>query len=203
MSSSFRIQKLIEVLHRLRGGNMLIGFGCQARVGKDTAAEYLISKYGGVRVSFAQPLYDCQTYIQNRCGLPMEKDRKLLQWLGTEWGREKDPNIWVNIALDKIRSLRHQNPNVNIYITDLRFPNEFDAIRKAGGITVRILRPEKGDICGGSTTHLSEIGLIDKPLGEWDHIIENIGTLDEFHEKLDNLICDSKPSWIDCNWMDI
>ena len=39
----------------------------------------------------------------------------------------------------------------NFIITDLRFPNEMEAVKKRGGITIRVNRP--CDICGGSGYH--------------------------------------------------
>ena len=62
------------------------------------AAEYLISKHGGKVLKFADPLYEMQAEIYKIAGLKHNsntKDRKLLQLLGTDWGRNtKFPNIW-------------------------------------------------------------------------------------------------------------
>jgi hypothetical protein len=59
------------------------GFGFEARVGKDTAVEYLIKKHGGVRISFASPIYDILEYAQNVCGFEKVKDREFLQQIRT------------------------------------------------------------------------------------------------------------------------
>lgn len=166
-----------------------IAFGFEARVGKDTAVDYLIKNYGGTRLSFAKPLYDIQSYTQKICGLPQEKDRKFLQIVGTEWGREKNPNIWVDIVLKQIQDLGSQE---NIFISDLRFPNELEALKKAGFTTVWLTRTEKNRLvefasdAGGSLKHASETSLKGYE-GKFDFHIKNHTTLDEFLGKIDDL----------------
>ena len=168
-------------------GGLRFGFGFEARVGKDSAAVFLIEKFGGVQLSFAKPLYDIQKYVQVRCGLPAEKDRRLLQILGTEWGRDKDPDIWVKLLLQEARALPKET---NIYVTDVRFPNEIAALAKNGFILVHIERPEHirlnafvSEAVGGSTKHASETALKDSA-ALWHVHILNDGTLEEFHTKL-------------------
>lgn len=80
--------------------------------------------------------------------------RLLLQLLGTDCGRNIiHPNIWVNalFADYKVKwvptgdsvaeedvSLEKKYPNW--IITDMRFPNEMEAVKKRGGITIRVNR---------------------------------------------------------------
>ena len=83
----------------------------------------------------------------------------------------------------------------NWLITDMRFPNEMDAVKKRGGITIRVNRP--CDICGGSGyhkmscpvsksgEHLSETSL-DK--AEFDYVIENSGSIEELIEKVREIL---------------
>ena len=62
--------------------------------------------------------------------------RKLLQLLGTEFGRNMiHPNMWVNCLL------QDYNPKKDYWIiTDTRFPNEAEAVSRIGGSNVRIIR---------------------------------------------------------------
>lgn len=61
--------------------------------------------------------------------------RKLLQLVGTEGGRKIiHPNVWINATLSSYDSTK------NWIITDVRFANEADAIRNAGGVVIRIDR---------------------------------------------------------------
>ena len=62
---------------------------------------------------------------------------------------------------------------LNCAFTDLRFPNEAEAIRSLGGLLVRIDRPDVPKM-----NHPTECALDD--WSDWDHVIENNGTLDEF-----------------------
>ena len=50
-----------------------------------------------------------------------EKDRGLLQYLGTDWARKWDKNVWVRGLQNKIK------PNNLYVVTDCRFMNEFKA----------------------------------------------------------------------------
>ena len=87
----------------------------------------------------------------------------------------------------------------NIIITDMRFVNEMDAIKKRGGITIRVNRP--CEICGGSGyhkmscpvsksgEHLSETSL-DK--AEFDYVIENSGSIEELIEKVKEIFIKEK-----------
>ena len=145
-----------------------IAFGCQSRVGKDTAADHLISKYGGHKLSFAKPIYNILNYAISTTGLKKGKDREFLQMVGM-WGRDRDPDVWVNCLLRQVDKIPE---NENIFISDVRFPNEFDALQKAGFTCIRIIRDAE------KNTHISEISLLDH---KWDINIQNNGTLAEFY----------------------
>ena len=83
----------------------------------------------------------------------------------------------------------------NWIITDMRFPNELEAVKKRGGITIRVNRP--CDICGGSGyhkmscpvsksgEHYSEIAL---DSAAFDYIIENSGSIEELIEKVKEIL---------------
>jgi hypothetical protein len=159
---------------------MKIAFGYRMGVGKDTAVNYLIQKHGGTRVSFAGPIYDILAYAQKRCGFTPHKDRQFLQYIGAEWGRRQDPDIWVKLALEA--SAETQG---NVFISDLRFPNEFEALKRDGWICVKLIRTDPEDRVGtGTATHISETALDGVPDEEWDYVIANDGTLEEFEAKI-------------------
>lgn len=66
---------------------------------------------------------------------PHGKHAKLLQWWGTEYRRAEDPNYWVKQWGASI------NSKANIVLTtDMRFTNEAQAIKYAGGYTVQVNR---------------------------------------------------------------
>lgn len=106
------------------------------------ALESVVSMYQTVEnIKFAQPLYDIQSYIYQRIDrqVPEPKDRKLLQWLGTDWGRSITENLWVDIWQEEVEA------SLASIITcdDLRFPNEAERVRALGGVIVRVIAPEE------------------------------------------------------------
>ena len=83
--------------------------------------------------------------------------RQLLQQLGTEVGRQIHPNFWINalfadyksngnLAFERLDSSERlpltNDPNDFMFpkwiITDVRFPNELQAIKDKGGIVIRV-----------------------------------------------------------------
>ena len=87
--------------------------------------------------------------------------RLLLQLLGTECGRQIiHPNIWVNALMSDYNykakkegfqrsvkdkdgipiSFEYEVEYPNWCITDMRFPNELEAVKSRGGITIRVER---------------------------------------------------------------
>ena len=166
---------------------MKIGFGYKMSSGKDTCVNYLIETRGGIKIAFADALYDILYYAQNVCGFPKEKDRKFLQWIGTKWGREKNPEIWIELALKKSKELEKHN---NVYCSDVRFLDEFFALKKDGWTLVKLNRDEiyNERIGTGDKGHISENELDSLIDEEWDFIINNDGSLEELYEKLDKII---------------
>lgn len=161
-----------------------IAFGYKMGVGKDEACSYLCNKYGGEKISFASPIYDIQRYAQLRCGFSNTKDRQFLQYIGTEWGRKKDPNVWIRLAIN-------DSPKEgNIFLSDLRFQNEFYSLKKEGWICVKIVRSSvdleerRGSGC---ISHESETSLDSIKENEWDYVIKNNETIENFYNELDTL----------------
>lgn len=168
---------------------MKIAFGYKMGSGKDTAVEYCVKKYTGIHISFAKPIYDILHYAQEICGFEQKKDRQFLQYIGTEWARKKDNNVWVNLAINKTK-----NKSGNFYISDLRFMNEFEALKKENWVLVKLVREinkeKKEERKGtGSVSHSSETSLDSVPNENWDYIINNNSNcLEDFYLELDNLV---------------
>jgi hypothetical protein len=87
--------------------------------------------------------------------------REFLQYFGTDICRSVFTDIWVDRC---IADIRHEEPLVAI-IDDCRFPNEADAIQKAGGKVIRLTRSLHKD------SHKSESALDD--WDNFDAIIDN------------------------------
>ena len=118
--------------------------------------------------------------------------RLLLQIIGTECIRDKvHPNAWVNALFADYKakwiptgdsvaeedvSLEKEYPNW--CITDMRFPNELEAVKSRGGITIRVNRPwvDKNKEHQVITEHPSETALDN---AEFDYTIENNSTIED------------------------
>jgi hypothetical protein len=163
---------------------MKIAFGYKCGVGKDLSVKYLINKYKGRKIAFADPLYDILYYAQNVCGFKNEKDRKFLQFIGTTWAREKDNDIWVKLALERCKEPGYY------YCSDVRFLNEFNALKKNGWVMVKIVkdRVDNKRIGSGEKDHISENELDCLDNTKWDYVITNNGSFKELYEKLDKIV---------------
>jgi len=117
--------------------------------------------------------------------------REMLQKIGTEMGRQLHPQCWVNALFSEYELKLRRVPNVkggttiadaypNWIITDVRFPNEADAIRARGGVVIRVNRPTVV-----IDQHPSEISLDDYE--KFDYIIENTGSLDDLHLNVEEM----------------
>ena len=158
---------------------VLLAFGCEARVGKDTAVEYLITKNGGLKTSFASPLYDIQEYTHKRLGLVPQKDRRFLQIIG-DWGRQKNSHLFINVLLREI-----DHTKGNIYVSDVRYPNEFFSLKNRGFTMVRLTRKNRFVSADQKiAAHSSENSLQDYP---WDVILSNDKELPNLYTKLDRV----------------
>lgn len=67
---------------------------------------------------------------------PLGKQRKLLQWWGTEYRREQDPFYWISRLQETIEQ---DKPTVAL-IADMRFPNEVAWVNSSKGYVVRVDR---------------------------------------------------------------
>lgn len=167
-----------------------IAFGYKCGSGKDTAVDHAIEMYGGTRFSFAKPIYDIQRYAQQICGFKQEKDRQFLQYVGTEWARNIEEDVWVRVCLESV-------PDVgNAFISDCRFPNEFEALKKDGWTLIKLVRDIQEERKGtGSHAHQSEVALDSKGDDDWDYVIMNNGSLEQFKRHLDLVISRELKKW--------
>jgi hypothetical protein len=172
----------------------LIGFHGGMGCGKSTAIESLKSHlgYAPTLIKFAGPLYEMQEFIYNRIAKVYQrpatfvKDRKLLQWLGTDWGRETiSENVWVDIWQADVKDAMARGEFV--VCDDVRFDNEAQLVRKLGGIVVRIDRLNNQAHAHGGTgikNHASEAGINADLI---DATVFNHGTKEDYQNSLTTL----------------
>jgi hypothetical protein len=123
--------------------------------------------------------------------------RELLQKLGTEAMRDGlHVNVWINALFADYKPtdsnwndslLKHKPENMlypNWIITDMRFPNEMEAVVEKGGLTIKVTRPvEKRKTT--ARLHPSETALDD---AKFDYEIINDGTIEDLVEKVREIL---------------
>lgn len=208
---------------------MIIGLVGFIGSGKDTAADYLVNFHGFRRDSFANTLKDAVSAVfgwdrvllegrtkearewreqvdawwADRLKVPNLTPRYILQYWGTEVCRNHfHDDIWIASLENKMRKTKD-----NIVISDVRFPNEVNAIHNSGGLVVRIKRGPDPDwyqdavnVNAGPTNmswsisksrmsnlqiHSSETSWIGC---QTDAEITNDGTIDQMFSQIENLI---------------
>jgi dephospho-CoA kinase len=115
--------------------------------------------------------------------------RELLQILGTDALRNNlHPDTWVNALMCyyipySVKGSDYEEYESNWIITDMRFPNEMQAVKANGGITIRVVRPSDKEI--SLDLHPSETSLDD---AKFDYEIVNDGTMEDLKEKVEGII---------------
>jgi hypothetical protein len=175
---------------------LFLGFGHYSRTGKDTTANYFLSHYGDgvLKRSFAWKLKQITYELYAWAGLmPPEyyetpegakaRDIKLP-------GLDMTPvEVWVAFGTEAIRKNVYQGTWVDyllkndhkcdvLVIPDVRFPNEAEAIKTAGGKIVKVVRPGYGP--RNTVADRALIGY-----DGWDYVIGESGEMDD----LDNWAC--------------
>ena len=166
---------------------MLIAFGHRKAVGKDLTAR-LLQESGLFKeinvISFAEIMKDKAYELFADLGLQLpnhyeifrdEKEQmlplihKTPRELYIEYGmaiREIWPNVWIHHAMTQVIP----DPSVLNIFTDLRFENEFRAIKDAGGHCIRIDRDSVP-----ITDDEADVALSWLPDANWDAIMYNNG----------------------------
>lgn len=174
---------------------ILIGLTGRARSGKTTAAEHLAQTYLLEQYAFADPLRDGLMAIFNLDPTDFEGDRKeqplgwldcsprqLMQSMGTEWARNTvHPDVWVKLAEQNLEYMtKALGAVLGFVVSDVRFENEADLIRRRGGTVIHILRPNALAV----NPHISEAGIA---ANSADLTLPNYGTVEGFLRSLDEV----------------
>lgn len=208
----------------------LIGLVGAISSGKDTAADFLVNSYGYSRDSFASTLKDAVSAIflwdrdmlegrtteariwretvdswwANRLSIPHLTPRWILQNWGTNVIRVGfHDDIWIASLENKIRTTTS-----NIVISDVRFPNEIQAIHNAGGIIIHVKRgdqplwfqaaliynrgPENNPSWEASKKQLEECNIHASETawigGNIDYVVTNDSSLESLYTQLTDIV---------------
>ena len=205
---------------------MIIGVCGFIGSGKDTVADYLVNFHEFRRESFASTLKDAAAAVfgwdrtmlegrtkearewreqvdpwwAERLAMPTLTPRWVLQYWGTEVFRNRfHDDIWIASLENKLRSSKD-----SIVVSDCRFINEIEAIKKQGGKIYWVQRGELPDWYDdaisanrGSNLGLNAMKMRKIHASEWswlgcrfDGVIDNNGTIDQLYSQIKNLLED-------------
>lgn len=180
----------------------VIAFGHRRRTGKDQAAKFLLTilrlARPGLKIaktSFAYKLKDVCHQIYSWAGMKSpefyesngEEKEKVLKPIG------KSPRqIWIEFGTPAVREIVYDRTWVDytlksnkadvLIITDLRFPNEMNAVQNLDGVCIRIDRasaPRSDDVADSALSRV--------PIHMWDRIIPNNESLDVLYKQMKQL----------------
>lgn len=185
---------------------VILGLAGPARSGKDSVAEHMALKHGMganklvMTYALADPIrkaaaamfgLDYFEFTGENPDREVVNDfwgispRVMLQKLGTECGREVfRQDIWLKRAELELAHAEAGGAEVFV-ISDIRFENEADWIRKQGGFIWHINRPS----VMSEDSHVSENGI---KVDETDYIVMNTGDLPWLFNAVDI-------TWAACN----
>lgn len=165
---------------------LLIGLHGYAGAGKDTVAEYFNRMFGCERRAFAGALkdglnamfgwtmaqWDDRQWKEAKIDWLGKSPRELAQTLGTEWGREHaHPDIWLQLVANYWDAIKGHYMS-RLVVTDVRFLNEAQWIRREGGYIVNVVRPG----CEPIAHHVSNQPLPDEYI---DIVLRNDASLND------------------------
>ena len=177
--------------------------------GKDTIGDYLVKYHNYIRLAFGDPIKDaCRSifsFNEKQLHGFKEKEivdeywghtpRELFQMIGTELFRMRLPelcqnmtdNIWVKSLIKKMYEMYIKNPQKNkkFVITDVRFPNELNAMKDLAGTTIRVSRNIETNEIKQFTSHASEILISTFKV---DYEIDNSFELSQLHNDVEQII---------------
>ncbi len=173
----------------------LIGY---ARSGKDTVADYMVKEYGYTKISYASKLKELvaaidpwvihpvsgltvrlsecfQEFGPENTKTEVPEYRRLLQVTGDNVRQILGDTVWVDGLFNTL------DPSVRYVISDVRYPNEGDAVLDRGHEVWRIHRKDVGPL----NDHPSEV-LLDTILP--DFAIYNNSSVASLFDTVDTLL---------------
>ena len=178
----------------------LIGIGGYAGSGKDAVADILEDSHGFYGTFMSQPLNaalcrlnpqvevrpgEVFRYVDliAQLGYTRAKElpevRRLLQAMGTEVGRDMfGQTIWVDLMRNNLAAYE---PDDDVVVTGIRFPNEASMIHELGGELWWTYRPGYGPV----NSHSSDNTL---SLRHFDRVVVNDGTLEDLEQLVTKML---------------
>jgi hypothetical protein len=198
---------------------MILGIAGLINSGKDTVAQYLVDQHNYTRQSWAGSVKDAVASIfgwdrslleghteqsrmwretvdpwwARRLNIPQLSPRYVLRHFATDLLRDNfHQDIWIASLEHKLVSSRG-----DVVISDCRFQNELDTIRRLGGVCIRVVRdsdPPWVELARNDfnkfreaypqihPSEYSSVGLC------YDYVLENNGTLEQLYSNINDLL---------------
>lgn len=151
-----------------------------AEAGKDTVANQIKWQLQDIKFDVKVAILHYADMLKFLCktmygwdGQKDEQGRALLQRIGTNIVREKDPNFWIDIVAMVIDMFYDEFDY--FIIPDCRFPNEADEMKERfNAMAIKVVRPGyQNHLTPEQRLHPSETAMDNY---EFDYIINNPGT---------------------------
>ncbi len=188
---------------------VIIGLSGYAQSGKDSTAKVLVEKYGYRRLAFADALkavlYDLNPLTEDADQTGLMSDlqvlvdshgwewtkansqaRAYLQRLGVAVREHVGQDAWCDAVMRQIQR------GDKVVITDVRFPNEYEAINSAGGSVWRLIRAGNAPV----NPHVSETALDDKYFDRHLTLPDYNDDLERLDEALTELVAIALQRWV-------
>jgi post-segregation antitoxin (ccd killing protein) len=165
---------------------ILIGLCGPAGCGKDTVADLLVKHGAFHKYALASPIkqgleamfgltpdvWDDREMKETVLPWLGKSPRQLAQTLGTEWGRQHvHTDLWMMLGMRRWDLVR-QAVSPRLVISDVRFDNEAQAIKQAGGTVWLVEREGIASVAA----HVSEKGVSPALI---EGRVKNSGSLDQ------------------------
>jgi hypothetical protein len=109
--------------------------------------------------------------------------RQLLIDIGNDFGRKYQPDIWIRHFDITLNTIDDSKDDAAVIVTDCRFREEFDHLKKLGFFQIRIVR--KNHIKIDDISETDQDGILDS---EFSAVIDNNGTKEQLKEQIQTII---------------
>jgi hypothetical protein len=168
--------------------------------GKTTACDYLVSSLGFEETSFAEPIKKFAVALgfshKDVYGTQEEKltinpywgisGRVFMQRFGTDIMRKNSSvlgqgidNVWIKAV--ECKMMRAKESKINLVVSDGRFDDEIDAVRRYGGVVIKLSRTNQEY----SSIHESEKNI--ESISS-DYHYANTGTKEDLYAFLEEVV---------------
>ncbi|MGG1641849.1 adenylate kinase [Paenibacillus sp. NRS-1782] len=178
-----------------------VGLLGRLRSGKDEVARYLSDNYGYTQFAFGDELKS--DFHRRYPEIPREsKPRVGYQAHGQLMRALIDEDIWVRNCLAEVHRVHYAHEDLRAVISDVRQPNEYDALKSAGYVLIRVeasdaVRIDRAIKSGDVFNYVDLVHDTETALGGYtaDFTVDNSGTLDALHAQIDEIVAYLSGDW--------